>query len=166
MKFLKKNDLLLVNGGYLVSNIKEEQMPVNHDQFVQKQKEAHALVTLANKVKNADFTIKIPVTFEQLRQEVTKEINEQEQKTYVASPTKPSLSVTESLQLEAMKWLDFEKIKGQSDRVNKMLQTFNIIDEFETFGLYFNTNEIVKLSKIYTIEEIVSAMQTLEPHLS
>ena len=65
-----------------------------------------------------------------------------------------------------MKWLDFEKIKGQSDRVNKMLQTFNIIDEFETFGLYFNTNEIVKLSKIYTIEEIVSAMQILEPHLS
>ena len=166
MKFLKKNDLLLVNGGYLVSNIKKEQMPVNHDQFVQKQKEAHALITLANKVKTADFTIKIPVTFEQLRQEVTKEINEQEQKTYVASPTKPSLSVTESLQLEAMKWLDFEKIKGQSDRVNKMLQTFNIIDEFETFGLYFNTNEIVKLSKIYTIEEIVSAMQTLEPHLS
>ena len=94
MKFLKKNDLLLVNGGYLVSNIKKEQMPVNHDQFVQKQKEAHALITLANKVKTADFTIKIPVTFEQLRQEVTKEINEQEQKTYVASPTKPSLNVT------------------------------------------------------------------------
>lgn len=164
MQFLKKTDLTLANGGYLVTT--EKQTPVNHDTFVSKQKEAHALVTLANKVKNADFTVKTPVTFESLRQEVTKELNEQQAKSYLAVPTKPSLSLTDNLAKEAMEWLDFEKTQGQTERINKMLQTFNIIGEFEEFGLYFNTDQIVKLSKIYTMEEIVEAMKVLEPYLS
>lgn len=164
MKFLKNTDLTLQNGGYLVTT--EGQTPVSHDSFVQKQKEAHALVLLAKEVKAADFTVKTPVTFEFLREKVTKEINTQEAKTYVSVPTKPSLTYTDGLAQEALKWLDFEKETKSAEKVNKMLQTFNIISEFEEFGLYFNTDQITKLAKIYTIAEITEAVMVLEPHLS
>jgi hypothetical protein len=46
MKFLKNNELQLVNGGYLVTG----ETPVNHEEYVQLQKEAHYLVNLANTV--------------------------------------------------------------------------------------------------------------------
>lgn len=161
MKFLKKTDLTLANGGYLVTG----ETPVFHAEFVNKQREAHSLVTLANKVRGVDFSVKKPVSFESLRQEVFKEINEQQARAYVAAPTKPELTYTDGLAKEAMKWLDFEKSKSISERVNEMLQRFNIITEFEEFGLYFNTDQITKLSGIYTIEQIVDAVTVLEPHL-
>lgn len=163
MKFLKQTDLTLANGGYLVTT--EGQTPVNHDTFVAKQREAHALVLLANKVKGADFTVKTPVSFESLRQEVAKEVNEQQAKAYVSVPTKPSLTYTDGLAKEAMEWLNFEKGKSSAEKINRMLQTFNIVAEFEEFGLYFNTDSIVKLTKIYTIADLTEAMTVLEPHL-
>mgnify|MGYP000146090776 CR=1 FL=1 len=72
MKFIKKNELELANGGYLV--FKEGQLPVNHEEFVTLQEEAHYLVSLANKVSMTDFTSKQPISFQSVVDNVTKSL--------------------------------------------------------------------------------------------
>lgn len=163
MKFLKNKDISLVNGGYLVTT--NEETPINHKEFVAKQREVHSLILLAKKVKVTDFTIKKPVSFAALLAETSQEINTLEQKQFVAVPTAPELSMTADLQKEAMSWLKFEKTKNVTEKINRLLQNFNILNEFEEFGLYFSEDSIVKLTKIYSMNEVVEAIKVLEPHL-
>ena len=75
MKFIKKNELELANGGYLV--FKEGQLPVNHEEFVTLQDEAHYLVSLANKISMTDFTSKQPISFQSVVDNVTKSLNDE-----------------------------------------------------------------------------------------
>ena len=47
-----------------------------------------------------------------------------------------------------------------SSKINKFLSQFNIVNEFEEFGLFFD-QDIVKLNKIYTIKEITAAVKAV-----
>jgi hypothetical protein len=159
--FVTKQQLVLKNGGYLVAN----EVPVNHDEFVNLQNEARYLVSLAEKVKNTDFTVKTVKTFSEVVNEVKNQLNS-EKKTYVTKPESVSTPITDSLKNEALEWLRFQNEGTKSEKLNNILQKFNLISEFEEFGLYFSTDKIVKLNKIYSVEEIVDAVKVLEPHLS
>ena len=59
---------------------------------------------------------------------------------------------------EALAWIDFDKKSSKTEKVNKFLQQFNVINEFEEIGLFFE-DEIVKIDKIYTMKEIIEAVE-------
>lgn len=160
MKFLKNNELQLVNGGYLVTG----ETPVNHTEYVNLQKEAHYLVNLANTVRATNFEVKEAITFDQVVKQVTLGLNN-EKRTYVDAPKATATPTLDKLQKEALAWLGNKENEGKTEKLNRIMQKFNIIAEFEEFGLYFSTDKIVKLQALYTLEQIVEAVTTLEPHL-
>ena len=162
MKFLKNNELALVNGGYLVEGT--TQIPVNHEEFVALQKDAHYLVNLANTVRATNFEVKEAITFDQVVKEVTNKLND-EKRTYVTAPKAVKTPTLDKLEKEALAWLGSKQDEGKAEKLNRIMQKFNVIAEFEEFGLYFSTDKIVKLQALYTLEQIVEAVTTLEPHL-
>lgn len=163
MEFIKNGDASLLTGGYLVK--KGTETPIYHAEFVAKQKDAHAMILLANKVSKSDMVGKKAVTIESLQAEVAKELSATAQKTYLSPVSEPHMPTRAGLAEEALAWLKFEKNKTQVDKTNALLQKFNIISEYEEFGLYFGTEEIVKLNAIYTMDQIIEALTILTPYL-
>tara|TARA_R110000868_G_scaffold14426_4_gene67207 strand:+ start:24394 stop:24885 length:492 start_codon:yes stop_codon:yes gene_type:complete len=162
MKFLKNGELALVNGGYLVE--KAGETPYYHKAFVKLQQEAHYLVNLANTVRATDFEVKSPVTFEQVVATVKEKLNT-ERREFVIKPEKVSTPTTDKLQKEALDWLNGKKEDTKVDKLNRILQKFAVLAEFEEFGLYFEQSQIVKLNELYSLKQIIEAVTTLEPHL-
>ena len=68
--FVKKEELALINGGYLV--IKEKETPVYNEQFIAVQKHAEWVVTFAEKAKGKDFVGKQADSIADVRAEVMK----------------------------------------------------------------------------------------------
>ena len=79
------------------------------------------------------------------------------QKTFVSKPTEVKKPLTAQLAEEAMAFMTFQENSGKVDKINSFLQQFEVISEFEEFGLFFES-DIVKLNKIYTMKEIVDAV--------
>ena len=152
--FVKKEELALINGGYLV--IKEKETPVYNEQFITVQKHAEWVVTFAEKAKGKDFIGKQADSIADVRAEVMKALANKGVE-YVKSPKKVKQDLTEKLQEEALAFIKYQGESSKTEKINKFLQQFNIIQEFEEFGLYFE-EDICKLNKIYTIEEIVKAV--------
>ncbi len=162
MKFLKNGELELKNGGYLVAG--KEETPVNHEEFVQLQKEAHYLVNLANSVRATNFEVKEAITFDDVVKQVTLKLND-EKRTYVNVPEAEKTPTLDKLQKDALAWLSNKDGERKAEKLNRILQKFNILAEFSEFGLYFSTDKIVKLQALYSLEQVVEAVTTLEPHL-
>ena len=153
--FVKKNELTLVNGGYVVTG--EKQTPVYNEKFIAVQKHAEWVVTFAEKAKGKDFIGKAPDTIEDVRTEVRKALfNKGIQ--YIPTPKGVKQDLTNKLQAEALAFIEHKEDVSKANKMNQFLQQFNIIQEFEEFGLYFEEN-VCKLNKIYTIEEIVKAVK-------
>jgi hypothetical protein len=152
--FVKKNELELVNGGYLVT--KDKQTPVFNVDFVQVQKHAQWVVTFAAKAKGKDFVGKKADSIQDVRREVIEQLTAS-QVEYVKAPKAANTDITDKLQAEALAFMNFQGEKSEVNKINEFLQQFNTIQEFEEFGLYFEEG-ICKLNKIYTIEEIVAAV--------
>lgn len=155
--FVKKEELALVNGGYMVTG--EKQTPVYHERFVAVQKHAEWVVTFAEKAKGKDFVGKEADNLQDVVNEVKKALPKPDV-TYISSPRKVKTELTDKLQEEALNFIKYGEKVSKIERINKFLQQFNIINEFEEFGLYFE-EDICKLSKIYTIEEIVIAVESV-----
>ena len=152
--FVKKEELTLVNGGYVVTG--KNETPVYNEQFITVQKHAEWVVTFAEKAKGKDFVGKVPDSIESVKEEVRKALSSKGVE-YVKAPKKVKQDLTEKLQEEALAFIKYQGESSKTEKINKFLQQFNIIQEFEEFGLYF-TEDIVKLNKIYTIEEVVKAV--------
>lgn len=152
--FVKKGDLSLVNGGYCVVGTK--QTPVYNWEFIQMQKHAEWIVTFAEKAKGKDFVGKTADSLASVKAEVAKALAKSNVE-YVTAPTEVVGDLTAKLHDEAMAFVNFNREASKTDKVNQFLQQFNVIQEFEEFGLYFEEN-ICKLNKIYTIKEIVAAV--------
>lgn len=73
-------------------------------------------------------------------------------------PTKGEL--TTKLANEALAWMTATNDVSKVEKINNFLQEFNIIKKFEDLGLYME-EEICELNKIYTINEIVKAVETV-----
>lgn len=152
-QFLKATEVQLVNGGYL-SN--KEGKPVFNADFVNAQKHAEYVITFAEVAKTKDFKGKKADSLADLESEVNQMLRAK-QKTFVAKPTTVEKTLTNQLAQEAMAFMSFQENSGKVDKINTFLQQFTVIDEFETFGLFFE-EDIVKLNKIYTMEEVVTAV--------
>lgn len=161
MKFLKNKEVELKNGGYLVDNT---DAPVFHKEFVELQTEAHYLVSLSEKVKDVNFVGKKAVSFDSVVKAVTNQIND-EQRVYVTTPKEIATPTLDKLQKEALSWLNNQSEGTKSEKLNRIMQKFNTLAEFEEFGLYFSEG-IVKMKALYTLEQIVEAVTILEPHLT
>ena len=155
--FVKKEELALINGGYLV--IKEKETPVYNEQFITVQKHAEWVVTFAEKAKGKDFIGKQADSIADVKAEVMKALASKGVE-YVKGPKNVKQDLTEKLKEEALAFIKFQGESSKTEKINKFLQQFNIIQEFEEFGLYFE-EDICKLNKIYTIEEIVTAVTSV-----
>lgn len=155
MEFLKLSELSLNPAGYLVSEGSKK--PVNHPLFVSQQEQAEYVVKLAEAVKDKNFTDSKVDNLEEIKAAVLASLNDSSKK-YISEPTKPTSKTNDELVQFA---LDFDKYNEQShtsNKINTFMQQFNKIDDVETVGEYF-TEGVVKLRKIYTIAEILSAVK-------
>jgi len=155
--FVKNSELTLVNGGYVVTG--EKQTPVFNEDFIAVQKHAEWVVTFAEKAKGKDFVGKEADSIADVEAEVIKALSKSDVE-YVSSPKKVKGELTEKLQEEAMAFIKFNSESSKTDKINKFLQQFNKLQEFEEFGLYFE-EDICKLNKIYTIKEVVTAVKQI-----
>ncbi len=153
-KFIKKEGLQVINGGYLVD---ANENPVTNEQFVAAQKRAEFIVKFAEATKGKDFVGKKADNLEAIKAEVLKNLTETESVKFFETPEQPETSTLDALTKDAMAFIEHSEAINNSKKLNAFMQEFNVIHEFEQFGLFF-TNGIVKLNKIYTIEDIKTAL--------
>lgn len=151
-QFVKKEELKLINGGYLSVGDK----PVFHADFVTAQKSAEYVVAFAKHAKGKSFVDKKADSLEDIKKAVKEELATKSHK-YVAAPDKPKQKLTDELAAEAKAFMTFKENTTKSEKINSFLAQFNVIHEFEEFGLFFS-EDIVKLNKIYTMKEIIEAV--------
>lgn len=154
-QFLKKGQVVLVNGGYL-SNDKEA--PINNDAFVKAQKHAEYIITFAEMAKGKDFKGKQADSLEELKAAVTKSLADKDV-AFVEKPTEVTKKLSKQLADEAMAFVKYQGEATKVEKINKFLQDFVILKDFEDYGLFFEDG-IVKLNKIYTLAEVVTAVQS------
>jgi len=158
-QFIKIGELKLVGSGYL-TNSKEE--PVTNEAFVREQKHAEYVIVLAEKAKGKDFKGKEADSMQTLRNEVYELLNGNKVKAYIAVPEKPKATMGDKLKEEALAFIGYQTNTEKTEKVNKFLNNFNSISEYEEFGLYFSQpDQPVKLNKIYTISDIVEATKSV-----
>lgn len=152
--FLTAAQVELKNGGYLTS---KEGASVGNVAFVNAQQYAHTVITAAKVAKGKDFEGKVAYTKEAFMKELAKEL-ETKARVYKKAPTAPKLKINDQLADEALSFIKFTEDSEVSERVNAFMSQFDVISEFEEHGLFFD-QEIVKLEKIYTVKEILKAVE-------
>lgn len=155
--FVKDSQLDLINGGYLVTG--KEEKPVYNEEFYLAQMNAEWLITFADKAKGKDFIGKPADSLEEVKAEVLKHLAKSDTE-YVKAPKEVKLEITKKLEEEALAFIGYGEEVSKTDKINKFLQKFNIIQEFEDFGLYFDEG-ICKLNRIYTVKDIVAAVTSV-----
>ena len=155
--FVKKEELTLVNGGYVVTG--KNETPVYNEQFITVQKHAEWVVTFAEKAKGKDFVGKQADSIADVKAEVIKALSSKGVE-YIKAPKKVKQDLTEKLQEEALAFIGYQEDVTKNEKVNNFLNKFNSIAEWEDFGLFFES-DIVKLNKIYTMKEIIEAVTSV-----
>ena len=154
--FVTKENLA-VKGIYLVETTTEK--PVFHKEFVDAQRRAEYIITFAKLAKGKDFVGKQADSLNDLKAEVLNLLGNKTTK-YVETPEKIELKLHDKLHAEAMSFVMYQEKKQNSTNVNEFLQEFNIIKKFEDVGLYME-EDVVELNKIYSIKEIVEAVEAV-----
>jgi len=153
--FVTATELELVAGGYV--SIKGEKInPVSNEEFETAQKQAEYIITLAEKAKGKDLVGKKADTKESIIAEVDKALADKAT-VFVSKPKEVKQELTEKLKAEALAFIDFKGNSGKTEKINAFLQQFNILKEFEEFGLFFEP-KVTKLNKIYTLDEVIVAV--------
>lgn len=155
-QFIKKEELQLINGGYL-SNL--EGNPVHNSEFVYLQERAHYIATFAELAKGKDFKGKKADSIYDLKREVVDKLLKTQKVEFISSSKAPVQKLTEQLKSEAMAFLTFKEGDSKTDKINNFMQEFIYLKEFEEFGLFFG-DDIVKLNKIYTVEEVLESLKS------
>lgn len=154
--FLKQGEVELKNGGYV--STKEGSKPVSNEAFVSAQKQAEYVCTFAEMAKGKDFLGKKADSIQDVKDEVEKKLASKKTM-YVSAPTLIEQELTKKLAAEAMSFISFKEDSTKADKMNNFLQQFDTIHEYEQFGLFFE-EDICKLNKIYTMEEIITAVKS------
>jgi hypothetical protein len=152
--FLKKDNLQLLNGGYLSDAAGN---PVFNQQFVDTQKHAEYVVEFARLAKTKDFKGKKADSLADLKKELAEMLDGSKIKEFVKKPETVVRPITDKLKEEAMSFLNFNEQSDKTTKINNFLQQFLILSEFEEFGLFFDA-DIVKLNKIYTMQDVIDAV--------
>lgn len=155
-QFLKKDEVQLLNGGYLSNSTGH---PVFNKDFVHAQKRAEYVVEFANLAKTKDFKGKKADSLVDLKREVSEKLYNKEITEFVKKPTEVEHLLTDKLKQEALSFLDFHVETSKVTKINIFLQEFNVLRDFENHGLFFES-DIVKLNRLYTLEEVIDAVQS------
>lgn len=153
-KFIKKGELQLINGGYLVD---ANENPVTNVAFIAAQIRAEFIVKFAEATKGQDFEGKKPADLEEIRSNVLKALTQTQQTEFFKAPEKPQTDTLDTLVKDALAFITHSEETDKTSQLNAFMQEFNIIHEFEEFGLFFVPG-IVKLNSIYTIDDIKKAL--------
>jgi len=149
-----------INKGYLSAVNKEGKVsPISNKEFVTAQKLAEYVTTFAEKAKGKNFKVNKIDSLEDLKTEVYTSLATKDTK-YLKSPKKVEKKLTEQLANEALSFINYTEESSKVDKINTYLQRFNVINEFEDIGLFFEP-EIIKINKIYTIKEITKAVTSI-----
>ena len=154
-KFLKKDQLQLINGGYLSDS---DGNPVTNEAFVDCQKKAEYIMTFYEMSKGKDFKGKQADSIEDLKREVLEKLDKKNVSTFLETPEAPKRTVSDKLARESKEFMEYLESSNKVENVNKFLQDFNVLKDFEEFGLFFEEG-IEKLDKIYTVEEVTNAVK-------
>jgi hypothetical protein len=158
-QFLKKGEVKLVNGGYL-SN--KDGKPVFNALFVKAQQHAEYITTFAEMAKKKNFKEVKVDTVDALKSEVLDFLNKSKPVHYILKPDVVEKPLTAKLADEALTFMNFQEDTDKVNKINAFLQQFTILSEFEEFGLFFE-EDVVKLSKIYSMKEVIDAVtETIE----
>lgn len=157
--FLKLADVKLNAANYLVTVNGDK--PVYHTAFVVQQEEAAVVVLTAEAIKGKTFKASKVDSLSAIMSEVRRNLNATSAVSYITIPTKPVGDLTSKLADEAMAFVNFDKSKAKAEELNSAMQAFNAINAIETTGDYFYEN-LVKLTKIYTIAEVKAAMEAIQ----
>lgn len=155
-KFLKVTDVQLANGGYLSTG--KDNLPINHGGFVKAQKHAEYICTFAELAKGKDFEGKKADSLDDLKAKVAEALATKAT-VYVKAPKKVSQKTTKAVADEAMAFMNWKEESSKAEKMNEFLQQFDVLNDFEVNGLFFEDG-IVKLNKIYTMKEIIKAVET------
>jgi len=151
--FLKAGEVELRDGGYLYG----KDQPVTNAAFVQAQIDAEYVVTFAEMAKGRKFKAEEVEDLDAFKAEVHDKLYGERAVEYVSAGEAPKQKIGDQLKKEALAFLDFKEKEATTEQINGFLQKFNTIREFETHGLFFDQG-IVKLNKIYTIEDVTRAV--------
>jgi hypothetical protein len=154
MEFVSKGAATLQNGNYLYSTT-----PITNSEFVEAQTLAHKLVTLSNLTKGKTFKVNEVYTKAQLQSDLIAALSTKDY-TYVEAPKAPERPINDAQAKEALDWMKFGKESDKANRVNSYMQRFNVLRDYEEVGLFFEGG-LVKLAKIYTVNEIQEAVTTV-----
>jgi hypothetical protein len=88
-----------------------------------------------------------------------KSITESQTIQYVEGPAQPKSKVQDELVKYALDFAAFQGKKDSIENINKVMNNYNKINDVEQVGEYFTEN-LVKLNKIYTIAEILEAVES------
>jgi len=153
-KVFVKNGNLSLNGIYLVAN----EVSVYHKEFVDAQKRAEWVITFAKLAKGKDFKGKVADSLEAVKAEVNNQLSNKSV-SYLSAPEVSKGKLQAQLAAEALIWIEGNEKLNKVEKVNAFLQEFNIIHKYEKWGLHFERADGGELNKIYTIDEIVTAVQ-------
>ena len=160
--FVKKGDLSLLGKGYLVTG--EKELPVTNEAFIKAQQQAEYVITFAELAKGKDFVGKHADSLADVKAAVEEKLNFTKV-AFITSPTEPTRKLYDQFKEEALSFVSFEKSKNETSKINNFMQQFVVIQEFEDFGLFFEEG-IVTLNKIYTVEEVLTAVKACINQLS
>lgn len=156
-QFVKNTELELKNGNHLFVG----DNPVTNEEFVQCQRQAEYIVKFAELAKGKSFKDIKAYDLGKLRMEVMDALSEKDV-LFVEKPSSVEQPLTKKLADEAMAFMNFQENSNKVDQINIFMQQFKVLRDFETVGLFFDQG-IVKLNKIYTVDEVLSAVkETIE----
>jgi len=152
--FLTQDKVELKNGNHLFHG----ENPVTNAEFVQAQKQAEYVIKFAELAKGKSFKDVKGYSLSQLRMDVMEALSEKNE-VFVEKPTAVDQPLTKKLAEEAMSFMNFQENSNRADQVNAFMQKFKVLRDFETVGLFFDQG-IVKLNKIYTVKEVLDAVNS------
>ena len=156
--FKTVKEVVIAKGGYLADATSNK--PVSNKEFVAAQLRAHRLVSIAAKMKGKTFTVAKVDNIHDIVKEVEAELSATRVEEFVKVPTIKEGKLTAQLAAEAKAFVEGAVDADKANALNNRLQEFIVINDFETTGLFF-TSKISKLSKIYTMKEIIAAAETV-----
>lgn len=155
--FLENSELTLTKGYLSQKGVKNGF--VTNPEFVEAQEKAHYVITFATVAKGKKLVADKVTTLDEIKAEV-KELLSKKDTCYFEKPAEVVGKITQQMKDEALAFIQYNEDLAKTAKLNKFMQDFNIINEFESTGLFFEEGISPKLSKIYTIKEIKKAVES------
>ena len=153
--FVKATELKLTNGGYLTVDGK----PMYNYEFVNAQERVAELALYIEAAKGETLKdTKATLDYDKLLTKVEALKAAKKTTTFVEAKKLPKQTLQAKLHKEAMEFINATTENEKIDALNKSLQEFQVIKDFEDFGLYFSDG-IIKLEKIYTLAETIEIVK-------